>query len=66
MRTEAVPFARPVEQSGFTRDFEHLVAWLATRMDKAAIERAGRIAWWTHAKSGLEVGLEGLLGGRDG
>ena len=47
VRTEAVPFARPVEQSGFTRDFEHLVAWLATRMDKTAIERACRIAWRT-------------------
>jgi transposase len=46
-RTEGVPFARPVEQSRFTRDFEHLVAWLATRMDKTAIERCCRIAWRT-------------------
>ncbi len=25
--TESVPFARPVSESRFTRDFEHLVAW---------------------------------------
>jgi transposase len=47
VRTEDVPFARPVDESGFTRDFEHLVAWLATRMDKSAIERLCRIAWRT-------------------
>jgi transposase len=35
VRTEGVPFARP--ESGFTRDFEDLVAWLATRMDKSAV-----------------------------
>lgn len=47
VRTEGVPFARPVDESGFTRDFEHLVAWLATRMDKSAIERLCRISWRT-------------------
>lgn len=40
-RTEAVPFARPA--SGFTRDFESLVAWLATRTDKRTITRMVRI-----------------------
>jgi transposase len=43
--TEAVPFAR--HRSGFTRDFEDLVAWLATRMDKTALGRLLRIAWRT-------------------
>lgn len=47
VRTEAVPFARPVDDSGFTYDFEHLVAWLATRMDKTAIQRLCRISWRT-------------------
>jgi transposase len=45
IRTEAVPFARP--GTGFTRDFEDLVAWLATKMDKTAICRYVRIDWDT-------------------
>jgi transposase len=45
VRTEQVPFARP--ESGFTRDVEDLVAWLATRMDKTAVRRLTRIAWQT-------------------
>jgi transposase len=45
VRTEGVPFARP--ESGFTRDFEDLVAWLATRMDKTAVRRLVRVAWQT-------------------
>ena len=44
-RTEAVPFARPL--SDFTRDFECLVAWLATRTDKTTITRMLRIDWRT-------------------
>ena len=44
-RTEAVPFARP--GSAFTRDFEALVAWLATRTDKSTITRLVRINWRT-------------------
>lgn len=44
VRTEAVPFARPVDNSGFTHDFGCLVAWLATRMDKTAITR---VSWRT-------------------
>ena len=43
--TEAVPFAR--YRSDFTRDFEHLVAWLATRTDKTTITRQLRIHWRT-------------------
>lgn len=42
---EGVPFARP--GSDFTRDFECLVAWLATRVDKTAIRRLVRINWRT-------------------
>lgn len=45
VRTEGVPFARPA--SGFTRDFEDLVAWLATEMNKSAVRRLVRIAWRT-------------------
>ena len=45
VRTEGVPFARP--GSGFTADFESLVAWLATRMDKTAITRLVRVTWRT-------------------
>jgi transposase len=45
VRTEGVPFARV--ESGFTRDFEDLVAWLATRMDKTAVRRFLRVAWQT-------------------
>lgn len=42
---ESVPFARP--RSGFTRDFEQLVAWLATRMDQSSVQRLCWIAWRT-------------------
>lgn len=45
---EAVPFARP--RAGFTRDFEQLVAFLATRMDQTSIQRLSRIAWRTIGK----------------
>ena len=44
-RTEGVPFARA--GSEFTRDFECLVAWLATRTDKTTIKRMLRIDWDT-------------------
>ena len=44
-RTEQVPFARAGSQ--FTRDFEGLVAWLATRTDKSTIKRMLRIDWDT-------------------
>jgi transposase len=42
---EGVPFAR--HRSGFTRDFEALVAWLAARTDKSAICRMLRVDWDT-------------------
>ena len=45
VRTEGVPFARA--GSRFSADFEDLVAWLATTMDKTAIRRLVRIDWDT-------------------
>lgn len=45
VRVEGVPFAR--HRSGFTRDFESLVAWLATKTDKTTITRLVRIDWGT-------------------
>jgi transposase len=45
VRVESVPFAR--HASGFTRDFEQLVAWLATRTDKTTVKRLVRVDWDT-------------------
>ena len=45
VRVEGVPFARA--GADFTRDFEALVAWLATRTDKTTITRLVRIHWRT-------------------
>ncbi len=42
---EAVPFARPGAR--LTRDFDDLLAWLATRTDKTSIARLCRVAWRT-------------------
>lgn len=42
---EAVPFARP--GAHLSRDFDDLLAWLATRMDKSAIARLCRVSWRT-------------------
>lgn len=58
VRTEAVPFARP--GAGFTRDFEDLVAWLATKMDKTAIVRYARIDWDTVGRVCERVVADGL------
>lgn len=43
--TEGVDFARP--GSGFTRDFEELVVWLATKTDKTTVSSFARVAWRT-------------------
>jgi transposase len=43
VRTEGVPFARAGAR--FTCDFEDLVAFLATTMDKTAIRRLVRVDW---------------------
>ncbi len=45
VRVEGVPFAR--HGAGFTRDFEQLVAWLATKTDKTTITRLVRVDWGT-------------------
>jgi transposase len=59
VRTEGVPFARP--GSRFTRDFEDLVGWLATTMDKSALRRLMRIDWDTTGRiieRVIETGLD--------
>jgi len=61
-RTEAVPFARP--GSEFTRDFECLVAWLATKVDKTTIKRMLRIDWKTVGRIVKRVCDEELDPGR--
>jgi len=61
-RTEGVPFARA--GSGFTRDFEDLVAYLATRMDKTAISRLLRIDWETVGRACQRVVTDELDLGR--
>ncbi len=43
VRVESVPFARP--RSGFSRDFEDMVAFLATKTDKTTITRMSRVDW---------------------
>src|SRR5665811_1963854 len=57
--TQGVPFARP--GSRFTRDFEDLVGWLATTMDKSALRRLMRIDWDTTGRiieRVIETGLD--------
>jgi transposase len=53
---EGVPFAR--YGARFTRDFENLVAWLATKTDKTAICRLTRIDWQTVGRIIERVGGE--------
>lgn len=57
-RTEGVPFARA--GSRFTRDFEDLVGWLATTMDKTALKRLVRIDWDTVGRIIERVTADGL------
>lgn len=45
VRTEWMPFARPGARH--TQDFEHLAAWLAKRMSKAAVATLLRTSWQT-------------------
>jgi transposase len=56
--TEGVPFARP--RARFTRDFEDLVAWLVTKMDKTAVTRLARIDWKTVGRIAERVCADGL------
>jgi transposase len=53
---EGVPFAR--DGARFTRDFEDLVAWLATKTDKTATCRLTRIDWQTIGRIIERVGEE--------
>jgi transposase len=55
---EGVPFAR--DGARFTRDFENLVAWLATSTDKTATCRLTRIDWATIGRIIERVGAEHL------
>jgi len=55
---EAVPFAR--HRVRFTRDFEDLVAWCASKMDKTAVTRLLRIAWPTVGAIVDRVVVDGL------
>jgi transposase len=59
---ESVPFAR--DGARFTRDFENLVAWLATKTDKTATCRLTRIDWATIGRVIERVGDELLDGDR--
>jgi transposase len=60
--TEAVPFARP--HTRFTRDFEDVTAYLATKTDKTTICRFLRIDWDTVGRVCDRVSVEGLDTGR--
>src|ERR1019366_1496516 len=56
VHVEGVPFAR--DGARFTRDFEDLVAWLATKTDKTATCRLSRIDWQTIGRIIERVGEE--------
>lgn len=62
VRVEAVPFAR--HRAGFTRDFEDLVAFLATKTDKTTITRLSRCDWDSVGRICARVVAEGLDPGR--
>ena len=62
VHAEGVPFARP--GSEFTRDFECLVAWLATRTDKTTIKRMLRVDWGTVGRIIARVCADELDPGR--
>jgi transposase len=58
VRVQAVPFAR--HRSGFTRDFEDVAAFLATKTDKSTIARFLRIDWDTVGRICERVVATGL------
>ncbi len=62
VRVEAVPFARAGAR--FTRDFEDVTAWLATKTDKTATCRLIRIDWATVGRIIERVAAEHLDGDR--
>ena len=53
-----MPFAR--HRSGFTRDFEDLVASLATKTDKTTITRLSRLDWDSVGRICSRVVADGL------
>ena len=57
-----MPFARPGAE--FTRDFECLVAWLASKVDKTTLKRMLRIDWDTVGRIVKRVCDEELDPGR--
>ncbi|MFV0315610.1 MAG: ISL3 family transposase [Microthrixaceae bacterium] len=59
---EAVAFARP--GAHLTRDFDDLLAWLATRMDKSAVARLCRVSWRTVGRACARVVAAELDPGR--
>jgi transposase len=59
---EGVPFAR--DGARFTRDFDDLIAWLATKTDKTATCRLTRIDWHTVGRVIKRVADEQLDGDR--
>jgi len=58
VRVEGVPFARA--RSRFSRDFEDLVAFLATKTDKRTIARLSRVDWDTVGRVCQRVVAHGL------
>lgn len=58
VRVEAVPFAR--HRSGFSRDFEDLIAFLATKTDKTTISRLSRVDWDSVGRICERVVADGL------
>jgi transposase len=62
VHVEGVPFAR--HRARFTRDFDDLVAWLATKADKTTITRLVRIDWQTIGRIIKRVGEELIDGDR--
>jgi len=62
VRVQAVPFARPGAR--FTRDFEDVTAFLATKTDKTTIARFLRIDWDTVGRICQRVVADGLDTGR--
>lgn len=59
---EGVPFARP--GAHLTRDFDDLLAWLATRMDKTSVARLCRVSWRTVGRACERVVATELEPGR--
>ena len=58
VHVEGVPFAR--HRARLTRDFDDLIAWLATKADKTTITRLVRIDWQTIGRVIERVGAEHL------